>query len=482
MLRKFPNSGEILVAAALLCVIVATFLVNQPIAFPLDDAYITIANAHQILTAQVDGFGQNQPTGATSLIHLIMLAALGTVVDLPTASFILATIAASLYVVGLYRLLRLLSANEVLASLGTLGGFLGGAAWFQLMNGLETGLAMAAVAWAAYLAQYPDHTRIQVLLAVLIGALPFIRPELGVLSATLVAAVLIRLRRLPYRLLGLGFCTALTVIILASMAWMVTGELIPRTAGAKIAFFAESSLPLAEKIYNAALAVFQSPLAVVLTGMVFLPRIRGGWAFIGFAILFWTITALSLPSGLSHNLYRYLYVLVPLGLAGWAVFSVQNKTTGGTAALVTGIGASVLIATFFVSGWGYYRTNLRVTADQETLVIWAQANLPGDARILIHDAGYFAWRTNFHLVDLVGLKSLSSIAVHRRLTLASSGTKRGEAISQIAHKGRVTHAIILERPFWRDIHRDLRQQGWQVEPLRADPGQLYRLYRLTPPK
>lgn len=215
-------------------------------------------------------------------------------------------------------------------------------------------------------------------------------------------------------------------------------------------------------------------------GLAALQMIRDGWACLAFVAIYLMASAISLPSGLAHNKQRYLYSLVPLALAGWAALSARRELLWGRARLVVSAGAMLMIAGFFVSGWSFYRDSLAMTADQEQLVVWAKANLPRDARILIHDAGYFGWQTDFALVDVVGLKSPQSIPVHRRLTLPSAGRDRGLAVADIARQARVSHAIILDRPFWGDIAQNLRDNGWQLVALRAGPGADYHVYRAIP--
>lgn len=117
------------------------------------------------------------------------------------------------------------------------------------------------------------------------------------------------------------------------------------------------------------------------------------------------------------------------------------------------------------------RNELAAVAD------WSRANLPTDSVVLIHDAGYIAWATPFRLVDVVGLKTPSSIGAHRQLTLPSGGARRGEAIAAIAREANATHLIVLddwERIF--SICAGMIAHGWSAEPMRADGA--YKVHRL----
>ena len=145
------NYAPVVIALALAAAIYATLVVNPDIIFPLDDAYITIGNAELLIAGGIDNYDNESPTGATSLIHLILLACLAIVVPTPSANFILSMVSTGLYTFGLYRLLDRDNAGKFVPLFGTLVGLFAGNTWFQLMNGLETGLALAAITWALVL-------------------------------------------------------------------------------------------------------------------------------------------------------------------------------------------------------------------------------------------------------------------------------------------------------------------------------------------
>lgn len=481
MTTRLRANEAAVIGFALVAVMMATLAFNHPLRFPLDDAYITIANARQILTGGVDDYGQSVPSGATSLVHLVLLAALGTFLDWPQASMVLAMLASFAYVAGLYLAVRETGARSVVVVLACLAGFLGFKAWFQLMNGLETGWAMAAVAWALYLTQRIDSQGHLLALAGLIGLMPFLRPELALLSATLSLMLALRQRMVLVRLVAPALLCLAMAAAMAVLALAMTGEVVPLTGGAKVAFFADAGLPMAGRFRLMLAALCAWPLGLVLTGLVALPMLRGGWAFPAFAAAFLVVTAVTLPSGLMHNDQRYLYPLLPVALTGWAAISARSDLLNGRVWQVISLAAAVIVANFFIIGWRDYRDSMLFTDDQMQLVDWAEVNLPRDARILIHDAGYIGWAADYRLVDLVGLKTPESIEAHRRFTLPSAGRDRSMAIARIATQQQVTHAIILDGLFWGDIAAGLRRQGWQLEPLRTGAGTLYQVYRLTPP-
>jgi hypothetical protein len=155
-------------------------LLYWPVVFPLDDAYITLHNARVLLTGGDENYDVPALVGATSAVHLVLVAGLGLFLDLPLASFLLNALAAIAYAVGLARLALWAQSSRWVAS-GIIGlGLLAADAPYHLFNGLETGLAMAAVVWGVILALSGS----QIILPVLCGLMPFIRPELAALAGS----------------------------------------------------------------------------------------------------------------------------------------------------------------------------------------------------------------------------------------------------------------------------------------------------------
>lgn len=108
------------------------------------------------------------------------------------------------------------------------------------------------------------------------------------------------------------------------------------------------------------------------------------------------------------------------------------------------------------------------------------AILPRNARVLVHDAGYLAWvRPDLRIVDLVGLKTPSSAALHARFSAPSGSTRR--AIDTIARTSDARILIALSRePFWSAVVTDLDDDGWGL--VRLNPADhAYGIFRLTPP-
>jgi hypothetical protein len=119
-----------------------------------------------------------------------------------------------------------------------------------------------------------------------------------------------------------------------------------------------------------------------------------------------------------------------------------------------------------------YRTGIwMMTVEYADVASFCNEHLPPGSRILIHDAGYISYATKFPLTDMVGLKTPSSIEVHKQLTYLSKGQARSVAISKIAASSRANYLIVIgswERMF--HISDGLRSKGWIVEPVRVSNG------------
>jgi hypothetical protein len=117
--------------------------------FPLDDPYIVQHSVDGLLHGGETRFVGGTPLqGATSPALLLLITALAWAVPTAWAQAIVIAIAAALYLLGIFRLADDAGAGAPWAALLTLLALLAGNDLLQLLNGLETGLAMAAIIWA----------------------------------------------------------------------------------------------------------------------------------------------------------------------------------------------------------------------------------------------------------------------------------------------------------------------------------------------
>lgn len=456
----------------------------QPFLFPLDDAYITLHNVQVLLSGNDANYGQPALVGTTSSVHLAIVALISMMLPPVAAAFLVVTIGAIIYLEGIVALTGHFHLPLPLAAMITAISALTGYTLYHLFNGLETGWAMAAVTWSIVFAlEGPPNRR----LALMAGIMPFVRPELGVLSIALMARqswLRIHTER-DYATAFRGIATDVFVAIFAAFPWMLwswlsVGRLVPGTASAKVAFFAESGTSWAWKFKVMVVALWGGlgPIMLAIGGV---KRSSFSAAVVTFMVVFLAVFAVQFPGGLGQNWSRYTCVLLPLCV--WALCDVRAS------------GRRVLFAAFMTTSLIFALVgtllSARVICGGEAMVQdsfaaadWAQAHLPGNAPVLIHDAGAIAFRTRLPLIDLVGLKTPWAVPYHERLTAATNGRKRGEAISEIALKGGAQYAIILHDAagFWGDIAQELRDSGWRLKLIHSRTQQIgYDVFQLTAP-
>ena len=456
--------------------------------FPTDDAFINLHNARVLRLGHDDTYaGVPALVGATSGVHLALLAGIERIIQPDAAAlFVLGALTGVLYVLGVFGIAINAGCSRPEATLIALSGLVIAGVIFQLMNGMDTGLAMTAVAWNIKL--ITDKRR-SYWLPILCGLMPFIRPELSFLSA---GSMLILFResgrspRFKTAAAGLGILAAAPFLV---WYWIDTGSLIPNTVGAKTYFFAERYADWTDKarfILTALAYAVVASFPLVLCFRAMRPRavalLLTLFAAVFLASFFWRF-----PGGLVHNGGRYLYVFLPILLFAIAcgLTSSFRRQTLRLAAI-----AILFLPLGFLAQWSDYRTHLR--GDRQSLidlVSWMDANLTERPTVMVHDAGYAAYAGHVPLVDLVGLKTPAASAIHKALTYPSVGRLRSDAVAQIAADFQPRYLVVLQD--WDDKFRlvdGLRDKGWTVSEVhegRAAPetpkADIYRLYRLASP-
>src|SRR5262249_3021598 len=108
--------------------------------------------------------------------------------------------------------------------------------------------------------------------------------------------------------------------------------------------------------------------------------------------------------------------------------------------------------------------------------------VPAGATLLVHDAGGVSEFAHRRAVDLVGLKTPSSIAAHLRWTWPSCGVDRRTALAAIAERSGASYFVALTG--WDEpLRADLQAGGFALTPLRqpAAGERGYTVYRLSAP-
>lgn len=488
---RLSARGGALLLLAMLAGLAGLAVLLQPArsspVFPMDDAYITLHNAMSLRAgADVNYPGVPPLVGATSAPHVALTAGLMNFLPPAWALYFAAWLGAALYCAGLCRLMTVLRLPPLPASLLAVVGLTLGGVPHQLFNGLETGWAMAGVTWGLATAADPDPRRSR-RAALVAGQLPFLRPELAVVSVLLLALLLRRRLREGG---GLGAAAGdVGAALLSAAPWLAwitvsTGMPFPETAFAKRAFFAEGQAHSFEKWAWAAtaLAQFFASMGLATLGLVFLPGSglgRIGLAFTGVLVLAY---ASQFPGALGHYENRYLYVTVPFLLYGLMLAVAPRIRTIRVMGVLLIAAAAIQALATLPAAVELHRQNCTFTTTELAgVAAWCQSHLPADSRLLVHDAGYIAYATRLKLVDLVGLKTPSSVARHRELTWPTGGRARGAAIARIALEQQGNFLCVLEG--WERIYRiaaGLRDAGWRVVAVwRSRLG--YTVYEIDPP-
>ena len=504
-LPPFHRGGadRLLYASVTLLVLLAGLLhrvLFGPPVFPVDDAYITLHNAQVLHWGHDPNYpGTPALAGATSAVHLALVALLLFVLSPPNALYTALWLATLAYALGLVRLARVHGGSPAQALLLVLVGLAAGQVPHQLMNGLETGLALAAVTWALALAAEPQQVRrgdaapparLAAWLPCLCGLLPFLRPDLLPISLALLLLQAARHRRAAgsWRGAARPILTGPGLALLCAAPWALwyglnLGTPYPSTMEAKRLFFAQdvSPLPLKAQMIGKDLAAFAADLGLVTLCALLLIRTSLGRLGLLSALALIGAYWLRFPGAFGFYEGRYLYPLLPLLLYGAAAAfrAGPRLRTAATALLVLCLMQSYWRAPDF---WARHQVFCGFTRhDLAGTAAWCNANLPPDATVLVHDAGYISFGTRLHLVDMVGLKTPASVAAHRALTEPSGGARRGEAVSRIALQNRCDYLVVLDG--WEGafgLTSGLRAQGWDVRLVNAQYA--YHIYALRPPR
>jgi hypothetical protein len=458
---------------------------SPKIVFGVDDAYITQHNARALLQGSDPNFAEATPLhGATSALHLTLVAALGLVLPLSLAQLLVGFLAAIAFAAGLVVMARRLGASPASATLVTVATLACGELLSHLVNGLETGLSLALLTWT--FAEFNGAAkRRRWSIPILLGLLPFARPEFAALSALLGLVYLWQERPVSRRFVGLFLVRAMAAAAPFALWYLAcTGAPWPSTVNAKKLFYSEACWPLMEKlqISGTNLSHFVVVIGPLAAGLVLLVLSRVGRACLIFVLLLVAAYALSLPGALQFQDFRYLYVFVPAMALG---FSAQlGPDARGrwpvTAFLMVAIAVSLYGAPARLAA---HARRVKFTVDElDTVADWTRSHLPPGARILMHDAGRITIDSPFAMVDIVGLKTPSNTAVHRELTWPHCGGQ-GLAAAYISEMEHCDYAVFLES--WDQFFgftRGLRALGWTVARVDGARGPTeYKVYHLTPP-
>ena len=179
------------------------------------------------------------------------------------------------------------------------------------------------------------------------------------------------------------------------------------------------------------------------------------------------------PGALEQPFFRYLTAIcVPWLCLGVALSlpRIPLPVAGGVAIAV--IAAQTMFGLNQNAG---FSRDIKETAE------WIDASLPKSAILLVHDAGGISEFAHHRAVDLVGLKTPSSIVAHARWTWPSCVAERGTAVSDIARNSGADYFVAVTG--WDEFLRpNLIAGGFRLTPLRQPPDGKggYTVYRMEP--
>jgi hypothetical protein len=470
--------GVVFAVVALCC---AAFYATHPVSvFPLDDGYITLHSA-QALHA---GFDRNYPGvsplfGTTSapflgLVYLLLFAFQPLIV-LDLACWI----GVLFYCLGLVRIGRTfhlpLRDCALICFLGVTASYVP----YHLVNGLETAWALAGIAWTLALAS--DSSRWWTWAAAAAGTTAGIRPDLmpfAAIVALILAARVYRQRGLSLHAAVIFAASLLPIALCAAWYFHATGIPFPQTGIAKKAFFAQTGWPwrvkiLTESISFSAFLLSAGFLCIACRQLFRTALGRGILLFIG---VFYLSIYLQFPGAMSWNLGRYPVVLIPIMV--WALADWLREDRSARRLLHYSLTYSLIF--MIVPVYLYVRDCRLYGEGLRDVATWCIRNLQSNSTLLVHDAGYIAYATPFHIVDMVGLKTPAAIPLNQALTLPSAGRLRSVAVADLARKSGVEYLILLND--WGPtfyLVPEMRNLQWKVEPLRTEG--MYYVFRLTAP-
>lgn len=495
ILHRFEVGADVLVLGGLIFAGAIAWLVwmGGP-TFPLDDAYIVQHAVEGVKAGTESRFvGASPMDGATSPLHVLVITLASFLMPVVWAQALVALSAAALYLAGAYVLARRAGLSLAWSAAMTVLALTSGLTLTHLLNGLETALAMAGLIWSFSLfwTPRPHQPRAWMLL----GLLPFIRPELGLWSLLLGVRALLAApapdetgaRVRVIREAAIWGAAAVVPMMLAVLA--LGGALLPNTIGAKEAFFAEGCLPVLDRVLLVRqILVGGAPyVAIALAAPLLVIASRFRWFALAFIAVFLAVYTLKLPGAFHHNEFRYLHLLIPFALLGVVeLLRPRLPTDGQTQDRVGPVVALVLLAVAAAGlpgSWARYENGIAKTRGElQDVAVWAAENLPSDAVVMVHDAGVISRFGDQKLIDLVGLKSRSSAATHQATTFATC-SRDPQAMDQIARNSGATHFIVLadwDRIF--EMTQGLRTTGWSLTRLDTARGaSAYEVYALAPP-
>ncbi len=482
-------------ATALVALVAALDYVRAPgvVFFVFDDSYISLTFARNLAEHGKLSFdGHTWSTGATSILHVSMLASLIKLGINPIhASIYLGVVCHVLLALAVYWLAWAVFRSLVAATAASFIIAMTNYALFDAGNGMETSLFMAVLAAALAAILVAKTPRGLLAAGGLIAVAILTRPE-GVFLLP-AACLYLALRRqegsgwrpLAFDCLRVVLPGLVLLALLSLFSLAVTGKLTPGTGTAKLQFFQDDSLALKRKLQVTGdfMGLFLGPLFPTLLIAFFAARRREMVLLALFWVPMIVFYAWFFPGGLSHYFYRYQHPVLPLiaVMAGGGVATLLHEAAKRDVlakVLVAGMLLVLLVPLWEeFQNWRilYRDASYETLADLDSMARDLNTIVRPDQTLATHDIGAVGYYANFKVLDLVGLVNPDVIKFHngRHVTEYIDATRPDYLLIFPSWDVDLLHIFPGEHPDRYELVKTYPGRN-----IRPDP---YLLYKITYP-
>jgi hypothetical protein len=467
----------IALASALLYVRATTEM--RPI---FDDSYISLTFARNIAEHGKLSFdGETWSTGATSTLHVVVLAVMLKLGFAPFFSSIAVGVGGMMVLAaGVYMLTWAVFRERLAALFGAIAISFMCYVPLDSGNGLETTLFMAWVAWSAAAYFLSDSPRARIVTGVFIALAVLTRPEgVFLLPAFAVFRWLQRpagesLRDYVLDCVRLLLPGVIAFAALQVFALVVTG-VVGGTGNAKLQFFQEDQQNLDFKVSVAVdqIGLFLGPI-IPFVILALLTVTRRASVLLG---LFWVpvliFYTLLFPGGLLHYFFRYQHPILPFlaafaggGLYVAVAYAISHRDWAVRGLIAAGL---LVLGVYAFNEYRYYRdvyseSSLETLRDLEVMARDLNTIIEPDETLASHDIGAIGYFSDYEIIDLVGLVNPDALDYHN-----------GRRLSEYLDKEQPDYILIF--PDW-DIyflHFFAADNPDKFELVKTYPGGFYRI-------
>jgi hypothetical protein len=447
-----------------------------------DDSYISLTFARNIAEHGKLSFdGQSWSTGATSTMHVLILAFFLKLGFAPFFTSIAVGVGGMmLLAAGVYLLTWAMFRNRLAALFGAIAISFMCYVPLDAGNGLETTLFMAWVSLSAAAYLLSDQPWARVVTGVFIAFAVLTRPE-GVFL--LPAFAIYRWIDRPdgetfrdYATDAVRLCALGSIAFFALQAYALgVSGMLGGTGNAKLQFFQEDQQPLQDKV---AVAVDQIGLYIgPIVPFVILAAVTARRKELALFALFWLpvvlFYTLLFPGGLLHYFFRYQHPILPFiaALAGGGAFYLLVQLREKRDIVMRGLIAGVLfmLAFYAFKEYAFYRnvyadSSLETLRDLESMGRDLNTIIQPNETLAAHDIGAVGYFGHYHVLDLVGLVNPDALDY-----------QDGRRLSEYLDKEKPEYVLLF--PDWDTffLHFDAANHPEKFELIKTYPGGVYRV-------